>query len=299
MAAPHSPSPEDYDACFETAPRIVDTVCGPVEVAERGEGPPVLVLHGTLGGWDQGLVGGEFLRVNGYRVIAPSRPGYLGTPLSSGRTPAEQGDALAALLEALDIKRIPVVAVSGGGPAGYELAARHPTRISALVQVDSVCVPGRTPNRLSGIAVNDLTGRLQLLLLRHATKWTLTVLLRAAGTYSHREASTRAAALAAIPGRTVVLEATLRASIGSRRRKNGMRNDFTAFTPAALDRITCPTLLMHGRVDKLVPPANAELARTRISGSELTWLDGSHLAFTLEAADTAPTILLNWLRTAA
>jgi hypothetical protein len=30
--------------------RLVETTCGPVEVAESGSGPPVLVVHGTGGG---------------------------------------------------------------------------------------------------------------------------------------------------------------------------------------------------------------------------------------------------------
>lgn len=121
------------------------TASGPVEYAERGDGEPVLAVHGSGGGWDQGLVGAEFLHVNGFRIIAPSRPGYLGTPLSTGRTFAEQGDALAALLDALAIDRVKVLAASGGGPATYEFAARHPDRVLRLVQIDSVCIPGRIP----------------------------------------------------------------------------------------------------------------------------------------------------------
>nr|WP_198165936.1 alpha/beta hydrolase [Agromyces laixinhei] len=52
---------------------------------------------------------------------------------------------MAALLDALGIDRIIVLAVSGGGPAGYELAARHADRVSRLVQVDGVCIPGPIP----------------------------------------------------------------------------------------------------------------------------------------------------------
>jgi len=294
-STPRSPTPDDYRACMMETPRTVTTTAGPVECAQRGKGEPVLAIHGTLGGWDQGLVGAEFLRVNGYQIIAPSRPGYLGTPLSTGRTFAAQGDALAALLDALQLNRVIVVAASGGGPAGYELSARHPDRVSALVQLDSVCIPGKIPSRVAQLAARDVTTKMQLWLLRHATKPTLTALLRAAGTYSNSEASKRAAMLAAIPGRIVPLEATLRASLGSTRRREGMRNDFIEFTPAPVERITCPTLLVHGSWDKIVPPVNAEYAHARISKSKLHWLDGSHVAFALEAADTAPAFIVNWL----
>ena len=128
-ATPRSPSSEDFSGCLRAVPQTISTSAGPIEYAERGRGDPILSLHGTPGGWDQGLVAAEYLRVNGFRIIAPSRPGYLGTPLSTGRTFAQQGDALAALLDALEIDRIIVCAVSGGGPAGYELAARHADRV--------------------------------------------------------------------------------------------------------------------------------------------------------------------------
>jgi pimeloyl-ACP methyl ester carboxylesterase len=52
---------------------------------------------------------------------------------------------------------------------------------------------------------------------------------------------------------------------------------------------------VHGSWDKIVPPVNAEYAHARISKSKLHWLDGSHVAFALEAADTAPAFIVNWL----
>ena len=193
-------------------PRTVATALGPIEYAERGDGEPILAVHGTLGGWDQGLVGAEFLRVNGFRIIAPSRPGYLGTPLSTGRTFAQQGDAFAALLDVLGIDRITVFAASGGGPSGYELASRHPDRVSKLVQVDGVCIPGPIPCAAARIAARDTLARAQIWLLscdeadpRRAVP--------AVGSDTKAVASDRAAKLAAIPGRTATLEATLRASL--------------------------------------------------------------------------------------
>jgi len=294
--APRSPSSEDFRGCLAETPRTVSTDSGPIEYAERGSGEPILAIHGTLGGWDQGLVAAEYLRVNGFRIIAPSRPGYLGTPLSTGQTFAQQGDALAALLDVLEIDRIIVFAVSGGGPAGYELAARHPDRVTKLVQVDGVCIPGPIPRAATRLAATDTIAKAQIWLLTHATRQTLTALFRLAGSDTRTVASDRAAMLAAVPGRTAPLEATLRASLGSARRRQGMKNDFTPFTPAPLDRVTCPTLIVHARSDKTVPPASAEYAHAHITGSELYWMDGSHVAFALEAADTAPAYVVSWLR---
>lgn len=282
--------------CFAETPRTVATASGPVEYAERGDGAAILSVHGTLGGWDQGLVAAEYLRVNGFRIIAPSRPGYLGTPLSTGRTFAQQGDALAALLDALGFDRIIVFALSGGGPASYELASRHPERVAKLVQVDAICIPGRIPKLSSQLLAHDALIKAQIWLLGHAPKQTLTALFRLAGSDTKAVASARAAQLASTPGQTALLEASLRSTLGAARRRRGMRNDFRIFPPAPLERITSPTLIVHARSDRTAPPANAVYAHTRIGDSELYWMDGSHVAFALEAANSAPAHVLNWLR---
>src|SRR3712207_3620131 len=60
---------------------------GPIEYADVGEGAPVLAIHGTGGGFDQGLLTAKLFMGDGitatHRVIAPSRFGYLKTPMPS------------------------------------------------------------------------------------------------------------------------------------------------------------------------------------------------------------------------
>jgi pimeloyl-ACP methyl ester carboxylesterase len=87
--------------------------------------------------------------LNGFRVIAPSRPGFLGTPLDTGRTYEEQADALAALLNALGVDETAAVGFSGGGPPLFLLAARFPSRVRCLVGVSTVSgpFPPRTPRQ--------------------------------------------------------------------------------------------------------------------------------------------------------
>jgi len=41
-----------------------------------GEGPPVLIVHGAGGGYDQGLWVARDSVGEGFRIIAPSRFGY-------------------------------------------------------------------------------------------------------------------------------------------------------------------------------------------------------------------------------
>jgi pimeloyl-ACP methyl ester carboxylesterase len=88
---------------------------GVVEYAVRGQGKPVLILHGGGGGYEQGLAIAELLGLEQHQVIAISRPGHRRTPLAMGRTPAEQAAVARALLEQLAVGPVVVVGVSAGG----------------------------------------------------------------------------------------------------------------------------------------------------------------------------------------
>ena len=113
--------------------QVADTPCGPIEYAERGDGPPVLVVHGAGGGFDQGLIIAAPLIKAGYRVIAVSRFGYLRTPLPPDASPMAQADAYACLLDALGLPQSDVLAASAGSPSALQFALRHPDRVKALV----------------------------------------------------------------------------------------------------------------------------------------------------------------------
>lgn len=71
-------------------------------------------------------------------MIAPSRFGYLGTPIPADTSPSAQADAHVALLSELEIDKAVVVGVSAGARSAIELALRHPDRVSALLLI----VPG-------------------------------------------------------------------------------------------------------------------------------------------------------------
>ncbi|HET9639247.1 MAG TPA: alpha/beta hydrolase [Allosphingosinicella sp.] len=121
-------------AAVEVGGTRIGTDCGPIEYAREGSGPPVLVIHGAGGGYDQGLMLGREMFGSGFDVIAPSRFGYLATPAPADSSPSAQADAHAALLDQLRIfGAITVVGVSAGAPSAIELALRHPERVSALI----------------------------------------------------------------------------------------------------------------------------------------------------------------------
>jgi 2-hydroxy-6-oxonona-2,4-dienedioate hydrolase len=76
--------------------QIAETAAGQIEYAIAGTGTPLLSIHGADGGYDQGLLIAAALMGDGFEAIAPSRFGYLRTPVPSDASPAAQADAYAA-----------------------------------------------------------------------------------------------------------------------------------------------------------------------------------------------------------
>ncbi len=113
--------------------QVIDTACGPIEYVRTGEGDPVLVVHGAMGGFDQGLWLAQAFDISKYQVISISRFGYLRSPVPANANLDLQADAFASLLDALEIQQAAVFAVSAGSTSAIRFAARHPERLSALI----------------------------------------------------------------------------------------------------------------------------------------------------------------------
>lgn len=256
----------DPEACLAAPRHVVATRCGAVEYAERGEGPPLLAVHGSPGGCHQGLIAGEAFRAGGFWVIAPSRPGYLGTPLVAGVSVEAQAEAMVGLLDALAVDRVAVVGISGGGPSAYLLAARHPDRVSCLLQVDAI-----------SMRYVEKHPTLQRLVLSRAGVATWLLLLdQVPGPLIRMMVGSTAD-----PAPRDELVRTIRAftlSGGGRCRwRDGYANDMTQFGRLGelpLTDISCPTMIVHGTEDWDVTPKHAEHAHERISDSRLEWITG-------------------------
>ncbi len=78
---------------------IANTKYGRIEYGREGTGRPALVIHGVGGGYDQGLYLAREMLGKGFDVIAPSRFGYLRTPIPSDASHVAQAHAHAELLD--------------------------------------------------------------------------------------------------------------------------------------------------------------------------------------------------------
>jgi pimeloyl-ACP methyl ester carboxylesterase len=288
--------PAPASSAARPRPATVATPRGPVEYAGYGEGPAVLALHGAMGGWDQSLLLARTLGGGGHRFIGLSRPGYLGTALGLGRSPEEQADLHAAVLDALGVRDAVVMAVSGGGPSAIHFALRHPARCRGLVLVSTS--GGKVETRLP----------LAFHVLRLAARWPW---LAAS---MERKAAARdpeAAAARSIPD-PALRERTLRdpgagplfrellASTSDRMalRLPGTLND-VAITRAReypLERIAVPTLVVHGTEDPHVPfERHGKRLAERIPGAELVALEGGGHAAIFTHRDEARARVVRFL----
>lgn len=268
---------------------IAETDAGPIEYAEIGEGGPMLVIHGAGGGYDQGLLIGRDIG-EGYRVIVPSRFGYLRTPVPDDDSPSAQADAHAALLDFLGIHRSIVVGVSAGAPSAIELALRHPEKVTALI----LLVP-RTYHPTQSVGADESAPSQAVLKLVEASAdflfWLATRVSRSSvvrflGVPPEVEAN------AAHEDRERVTK-IMKSILPLSSRVRGIEVDGRApMTPWPLERISAPTLIISAEDDLYRTLPGAQFTANGIPGAELQVLKcGGHLMVGQQAK------VRKWLKT--
>lgn len=132
--------------------QTINTAFGTLEYAVAGSGSPLLMIHGTGGGFDQGLSFASSLVKRGHQIVSPSRFGYLRSDFPVDPSLANQADAFVALLDHLRIDRLPVMGGSAGALSATAFALRHPDRCTKLILlVPAANVSGSDPVAMSAI----------------------------------------------------------------------------------------------------------------------------------------------------
>jgi pimeloyl-ACP methyl ester carboxylesterase len=117
--------------------QIAQTSKGSIEYRFEGRGSTIMVLNGGHCSRDTRL-SHERLVEHGFSVLTPSRPGYDSTPDSTGKSAQAAADALAALLDTLQIQRVDVIGISAAGPTALAFAQQYPDRIRKLILESAV-----------------------------------------------------------------------------------------------------------------------------------------------------------------
>lgn len=270
--------------------RTANTARGPVQYDLYGTtGPVVLSLHAGLGGADQGRLFASFLQDDGIRILSPSRPGYLGTPLTSGKTLEEQADLFAALLDTLHIEKVGVLSASAAGPVAYMFAARHPERVWGLVAIDTVSRPnpGGTfgGSGLQTAFLNAIGQKLAKLTAQVSLQTVVSQTLDETTQYSSAQKEQRVTYIMNTPRMRRFFEALFNTTFPYDQRTAGTNNDAAQsqeMRSFSFAKITAPTLIVHGTKDGDVPFADGVYAAEHVTGAQHYWMmNGGHLDFWL------------------
>ncbi len=250
--------------------KLIETACGPIQYAEFGEGPPMLIVHGAGGGYDQGeyfakLIGGN------YRWIAPSRFGFLGTPVPEGADSSKQADAYACLLDALGIDRVGVVGVSMGGPSSLLFAAHYPQRTQSLVLISAAshALPPRPVilSTIFNIFLNDFVFWSMVQVSPGGLLVALGVPDDVQKQLSPQEVAQLYAFLESIE------------PMGARQNGQMLEQHMSEYDAEQTHDITAPTLVLHARDDTLVPFEQGEFSANNVRRAQFIPMEeGGHLA---------------------
>jgi len=247
--------------------QVAQSAQGLIEYISRGEGPVVLVCHGTSSDCFS-TVATEPLLAAGFRVVTPSRPGYGRTPLAAGQTAAQAARALAALLDCLEVETAAVLATSGGGPTGLALAADYPARVTRLILAAAISCPEHRPREPGYKTQTAFYGPM------HNLSWAMLGMM---SRLSPRAMARQTLTIFSIHDpddsmrRLSAADFSLLCSFyhGASSRA-GALNDLThSVGPDLLAAIQQPTLVIHSREDNSVPFSHADWSLKHIPHAHL------------------------------
>lgn len=272
----------DMDRAYERIrgrSQLLSTPLGDIEYTDRGGGLPVLVVHGSGGGFDQGEFLASAALGDGVRAITPSRFGYLRSTFRPGATFDDQAHAYALLLDHLRVDKVAVVAFSHGGPSALLFALLYPHRVSSLTLLSAGVASSDAPDQQQA----HRQGEALIAIFQYDLGyWAMTHALRK-----------RFFGLMGVDD-----EAIARLTPGQRRLANDLIDLMNPVSPRAagavfdhhakmpderIAAIRAPTLIVHARDDTLQLFRNAEFAARTIPGARLAGFDrGGHLLLAVE-----------------
>jgi pimeloyl-ACP methyl ester carboxylesterase len=243
-------------------------------VIELGSGPPVVFIHGLSGSWQNWL---EQLPVfaRDHRVIAFDLPGFGSSEMPTEKISiAGYGRWVDTLLDQLGVQSAAIVGNSMGGFIGAEVAIQFPARVERLVLISaagltienqipaSLLTALRTLNAQLAFSTGWLASRSEALVRRPRSRELMF------GIVAHRAGKLPGPLVAeqvrgsGKPGFVPALDALTRYPIRDR-----------------LGDIACPTLIVWGTNDILVPARDAdEFERLIPNARKVVWPETGHVA---------------------
>lgn len=263
------------EAALPPLGRFIDVPGARLHVVDRGQGPPLLLIHGLAGNLCNFTYGVLDRLASRYRVVAVDRPGsgYSVRLPGASATLAAQADVMAALIDQLQLDRPVVVGHSLGGALSLCLAQRHPDRVRALALLAPLThVPSSMSAAFDGLKITAPW-------LQQLIGWTLAVPIAM---------RTRDKVLAEVFGpEPVPADFGTRGGglLGVRPSHFVAACQDLAAVPIGLDAqvqgyagMALPVQVLFGRGDRLLNHAeHGEALVQALPGAKLTLVDGGHM----------------------
>jgi len=270
-------------------PEIAELPMGKMEYATHGEGTPILVLHGGAGGYDQAILLFKRYIPAGYKMVCPSRPGYLRTPLETGQTVEEQADALAALLDYLKIDSITVIGISAGGLSLYPLSIRHPHKVKSIIAIDAISgeylIPEQTGKLAQALFMTDFSLWLTKESMIYFPETIIKNLIKADGYLDPVRIDNRVKEIIESKEQLEVIAELMYSILDYAPRQVGTMNDMAQGAKSTwfnFQQIKCPALIIHGTHDADVKFYHGVFAYEQLGSKrkERIWVEyGTHFCF--------------------
>jgi pimeloyl-ACP methyl ester carboxylesterase len=235
----------------------------------RGEGEPLLLLHGFKGTWHQWQPIVDSL-VDRYEVIAPTLPGHDGGPefqkLGALRL-SDAGDAVEAQLDELGVESAHIVGSSIGGGIALELAKRGRARSVVALAPAGGWLPGsKESRRLARFFIRQRA-------LARAGRPSLSMVMSKGPTrrLALRDIMWRGERVSA-PAAVQMVLSSLRCPVEGRV-IDALRANSAAIE--GLESVRAPTLIAWPEHDRILPSTrHSHRFRTEIPGAEFVMLPG-------------------------
>ena len=245
---------------------------------EQGTGAPVLLIMGL------GYPSAMWHRMRpalsaSYRTIVLDNRGAGQSDVPPGPySIALMASDAAAVLDAAGVPSANVFGVSMGGMIAQEFALQYPGRMQSLI-LGCTAAGGPTAKRAEPAAIEMLKARTWM--SREQAAEAAVPFIYDTGTPRHlidEDIAQRDPWPTSPAGYLAQLQAIVAWESFSR-----------------LPQITAPTLVIHGRADRLVPPGNGELIATRIPGAQLVLIERASHLFSTDQPEAAEKAVFEFL----
>jgi len=141
------------DTSYEGTLRDITTDKGSLRYHEAGEGPVLLLLHGSgpgVTGW-RNFRGNLAFFAEHFRCLVLEFPGFGVSDDFGGHPMLDAQSAVPAFVDALGLDRVDIIGNSMGGGVGINFAINHPDRIGKLVTIGGIGTNIYSPGPSEGI----------------------------------------------------------------------------------------------------------------------------------------------------